>query len=243
MTDYLDFDALEKDEQKRILEALIFAGDAPMNENQICAIIYDIDEKSVLGKAEYIITLIDELNNELEERQRPYQIVKIAGGYQFATRNEYGEIVKKLLKNRVKKRLSPASMETLAIIAYRQPITKAEIELIRGVNSAEVVNTLADKELVVEVGKKESIGKPSLYGTTLEFLKRFGLNSLNDLPPLDVLSEALSEIPELDEEISENKNEEMFTENNEDTNKEEIHNFTISEEITNIQGNENGNSD
>ena len=119
--------------------------------------------------------------------------MEIAGGYQFATRREYGEVIRHLVNLRKKKRLSQAALETIAIVAYRQPITKPEVEQIRGVNSSEIMNSLLDKNLVKIVGRKDSLGKPLLYATTNEFLRVFGLKRLEDLPKLRELEEIATE--------------------------------------------------
>jgi segregation and condensation protein B len=133
--------------------------------------------------------IIEEINNELFSTGRPYRIIKIAGGWQFAIREEYGKLIQQLTKSKNKRRLSQAALEVLAITAYRQPITKPEIEQIRGVNSADIINSLVEKNLVEITGRKDSLGKPLIYGTTNEFLKTFGLYSLDDLPKLREFSE------------------------------------------------------
>ncbi|MFN8368504.1 MAG: SMC-Scp complex subunit ScpB [Candidatus Kapaibacterium sp.] len=133
--------------------------------------------------------LVEEINDELYTTERPYKVVRIAGGYQFATTSDYGEFVARLMKSRTKRRLSQAALEVLSIVAYKQPVTKPEIEAIRGVNSNEVINALVEKDLVTISGRSEAVGKPLLYGTTDEFLRTFGLHSLNDLPKLRELDD------------------------------------------------------
>lgn len=140
--------------------------------------------------------LITEINIELINTNRPFQIVEVGGGYQFSTRKEYGELIHHLTRSRPKRRFSQAALECLAIIAYRQPVTKPEIDQIRGVNSNEVVNSLVEKNLVAPVAQKETIGRPWMYGTTTEFLKAFGLNSLEDLPKLRELDEVVELLKE-----------------------------------------------
>lgn len=112
------------------------------------------------------------------------QLVQIAGGYQLATRPEYSDAVARLLA-RGSSKLSRAALETVAIVAYRQPVTQPEIEAVRGVSSSGVLKTLVDRKLIAEVGRKQTIGRPILYGTTRDFLHYFGLNDLADLPPMD----------------------------------------------------------
>lgn len=125
-----------------------------------------------------------ELQLRLGETNSGLQVVSIAGGYQLSTRPEYAEVVGRLLA-RSQSRLSRAALETLAIIAYRQPVTQAEIEAVRGVASGSVLKTLLDRGLIAEMGRKGTVGRPILYGTTSEFLHYFALDNLNDLPPLE----------------------------------------------------------
>ena len=142
------------------------------------------------------------INQDLINTGRPYQIVNYANGYQFATLGHYGQYIYNFLKSKTKRRLSQAALETLSIIAYRQPITKAEVEQIRGVNSGEIINSLVEKNLVRIVGRKEVLGKPLLFGTTQDFLKIFGLRSLEDLPKLREIDEIAEELaqPSKDEQ-------------------------------------------
>ena len=137
--------------------------------------------------------LIDELNTEYQESGRAFRIVEIAGGFQFATLREYGEYVALLSKEKGRRRLSPAALETLAIIAYRQPVAKPELESIRGVNSDQVLLSLLEKNLIAITGRADTVGRPLLYGTTDEFLRIFGLNSLSDLPRLREIEELMEE--------------------------------------------------
>ncbi len=221
------FLTLEKEQQKASLEALIFASDETITLRQIFNILVGYDnlilddndgstdikkvsqtsiEKEVLDKFNFskedIEQLIDDINQDLNDSNRPYEIVNYANGYQFATRSEYGEFVQSLLKFKTKKRLSKAALETLAIVAYRQPVSKPEVEQIRGVNSNEVVNSLIEKDFVKMVGRSDALGKPLLYGTTNEFLKQFGLKNLNELPKLRELEElSMMEYDGTDKEI------------------------------------------
>jgi len=140
------------------------------------------EEKSSALNARTIRALIDELNKEYEQRLNAFRIVEIAGGFQFATQKEYGLFVGRLRKDKTRRRLSQAGLEVLAIVAYRQPIPKPEIESIRGVNCDEVIQSLMEKDLITITGRAESVGRPLLFGTTEIFLKYFGLASLHDLP-------------------------------------------------------------
>ena len=170
---------------KSLIEALIFGAREPLSVRQIQA-LYEVQgpEGSEPRKIDYdsIARLIEELNGEYAAGDRPYRIVQIAGGYQFATQPAYAEWLGKLYKEQTRRKLSQSSIETLAIIAYKQPITKPEIESIRGVNCDYVLSTLLEKDMATIVGRAPTVGRPLLYGTTTEFLKHFGLNELNDLP-------------------------------------------------------------
>jgi segregation and condensation protein B len=151
------------------------------------------EEQIVTIDQRLVRRLIDDLNAEYEETSRAFRIVEVAGGFQFATVREFGEYVALLSKEKQRRRLSPAALETLAIIAFRQPISKPEIEAIRGVNSDQVLLSLLEKTLVAITGRSESVGRPLLYGTTEEFLRIFGLNSLNELPKLREIEELMEE--------------------------------------------------
>jgi segregation and condensation protein B len=181
---------------KALLEALIFAAQEPLSISQIRTIYQGEnsrnDESKQLG-VETIQQVIKDLNNEYGKIGRPYRIVQIADGYQFATSSDYAGWIGKLYREQGRRKLSQSGVETLAIIAYKQPITKAEIEKIRGVNCEYVLKTLLEKELLTVTGRADSVGRPLLYGTTKEFLKHFGLNSIIDLPRPREIEEILGE--------------------------------------------------
>ena len=181
---------------KALVEALIFAAQEPLSINQIRA-IYQGDVARNNGskqiEPETIKQSVIDLNLEYEKNDRPYRIVQIAGGYQFATLSDYAEWLGKLYKEQGRRKLSQSGVETLAIVAYKQPVTKAEIEKIRGVNCDYVLKTLLEKELLTVTGRAESVGRPLLYGTTKEFLKHFGLNDITDLPRPREIEEILGE--------------------------------------------------
>jgi segregation and condensation protein B len=139
--------------------------------------------------SEYIKDLIVEINNDNSDNDRPFRIVEAGGGYLLVTSRKYGKIVGKINKNIVRRKLSNANLETLAIIAYRQPISRPGVEAIRGVNSKEIINGLIEKGYIKIIGKSDAPGNPYLYGTTVDFLKSFGLNDLSDLPKLKELKE------------------------------------------------------
>lgn len=224
------FFTLDRSEQLHALEALIFASEEPLTNRMLHRLLVLEDpSQQVPGQQqlplegeqaqavpetvvptfdvpkEYFDELVEEINDQLERVERPYRIVKIAGGFQFATTPAHGQLVQRLLKAKNRRRLTQAALETVAIIAYRQPITKAEIDAIRGVNSGEVVNSLVEKQLVAMVGRAETLGKPLLYGTTEEFLRVFGLNDMSDLPKLreiDDLIKTTTTMIDLDDSIS-----------------------------------------
>ena len=131
---------------------------------------------------ERVRSTIERLNDVYEETARAFRIVKLAGGYQVMTLPEHGELLSRLRGERQLQRITPAALETLAIIAYRQPILRADLESIRGVACGEVLRGLLDRRLVRITGRADEIGRPMLYGTTKEFLQVFGLSSLKDLP-------------------------------------------------------------
>lgn len=165
-----------------VIEALVFASDDPITPQEIFNAIKGIDGPESDVDAKEIDAAVDELNKKYEESGSAFTILKIAHGYSFATRPSHAKYVGFLSTEKSKRRLSNAALETLAIIAYKQPLTKPELEMIRGVNSDYTLNTLLEKNLVTISGRAESVGRPLLYTTTDEFLKYFGLHSINDLP-------------------------------------------------------------
>lgn len=167
---------------KLYIESLIFASDKPINIKQIQQTLEthvgtDISE-------EEINSALEVLKEKYQDTSFPFEIVSIAGGYQFMTKGAYHPVVAQHLKLESKKKLSRAALETLAIISYKQPVTKTEMEAIRGVNCDYGVQKLLDMELVEIVGREDGPGKPLLYGTTEKFMDHFGINSLKDLPQL-----------------------------------------------------------
>jgi len=165
-----------------VIEALIFSSDDPLPSSEIMKAIKGIDGDDIQITDEEIAAATEELNKKYDEYNISFRIMKISGGYLFATKPEYAKYVGYLSSEKSKRRLSQAAVETLAIIAYKQPITKPELESIRGVNSDYILNTLLEKNLIAITGRAETIGRPLLYGTTPEFLKYFGLDKLSDLP-------------------------------------------------------------
>ena len=175
---------MEITEVKKIVEALIFAADHPLPEYMISNILGSAAGDADFGK------LIKDIAEDYSNRQGPIELRFIAGGWQFSTKKEYGAWVKKLYKDRTTLKLSNSALESLAVIAYKQPITRSEIEEIRGVEVSGVLETLLERKLVRIVGRKETVGRPLLYGTTQEFLKHFGLSHLSELPVIEELTPA-----------------------------------------------------
>ncbi len=170
-------------ELKAVVEALIFASPEPVTVKTLVKLLDTEPQEDILAA-------IDELK-QAYERPGGLQMVEVAGGYQIVTRPELHEWVRRLFHERTTSKLSVASLETLAVVAYKQPITGPEIAEIRGVNTAGVLGTLIERKLVKIVGRKQVVGRPFLYGTTREFLTRFGLNDLSDLPKVEDMSELL----------------------------------------------------
>ena len=169
------------------VEALLFASERSLSETKMKTVlgIESDDATAQIKKA------IDSLNASYDADSRAFRIERIAGGYRVMTREELAPLVSRLHAERQQQKLSQAALETLSIIAYRQPVMRAEIEVIRGVACGDVLRGLMDRRLVKIVGRAEELGRPMLYGTTKDFLKIFGLANLNDLPEVQgLLSEA-----------------------------------------------------
>lgn len=180
---------IEYKEMKKIIEALIFASDGPISGNRIRSTIEEIDTNQIQE-------IVDELNIEYEQQQRSFQIVHVAGGYQFVTRPEFASYIKKYYKGRSKSKLSRAALEALAIVAFKQPISRPEIDMIRGVNSDGVVKNLLERNLIQISGRSETIGRALLYSTTAEFLRYFGVNEVSELPKPKEIEELLGSAQE-----------------------------------------------
>ena len=174
---------------KAIVEALIFASPEPVTIKSLVKLL-DGESKDDIVKA------IEESEGGSTSRPGGLQIVEVAGGWQIVTRPELHEWVRRMFRERTTQKLSVAALETLAVIAYKQPVTSPEVAEIRGVNTIGVLGTLMERKLVKIVGRKQVVGRPFLYGTTREFLERFGLNDLSDLPKVEDMSELLGfELP------------------------------------------------
>ena len=184
-------------EIKPILEALLFAAEAPVPASLLAEAtecpLEDVTEGLLALAADY------------DAGGRGIRLTQMAGGWQFLTREEYAAPLGRFLRGKKKMRLSRPALETLAIIAYKQPVTKAEVDAIRGVDSSGVLNTLLERELVTIRGRSKVVGRPLLYGTTGEFLSYFGLNDLNELPRVEelkaIVGEKEPENPEAEPEL------------------------------------------
>ena len=189
MAESQDFQKSVTAELKAIIEAMIFASPEPLTPKAIYKLL-DAESKEDIQAA------LSELKKDYE-RPGGLQVVEVAGGYQIVTRPELHEWVRRLFHERATQRLSVQALETLAVIAYRQPITALEIAEVRGVNTSAVLSTLLERHLAKIVGRKRVVGRPFLYATTREFLIRFGLNDLSDLPKVEDMAGVLGFEPPL----------------------------------------------
>lgn len=183
----------KKESLKSIIESLLFVAGEPLKIKDIGAILECSEEEC--------LDLIKEMEKELDnDKSRGIKLISIEGGYQFVTKSHNSDYIQKLLKKNVRQSLSQASLESLAIIAYRQPITRVDIDDIRGVKSDSALQRLLERNLIKEIGRLEVPGRPILYGTTEEFLRAFGLETLKELPSLDLFNtEEQKEEPEFEE--------------------------------------------
>jgi segregation and condensation protein B len=208
----------------KVIEALIFSSDETLKAQEIIRAIKGIDGEEVNVSESDIDECVDALNKNYEVENKSFRIVRIAEGYLFSTQPQYAKYLGYLSSEKSKRRLSQAALETLSIIAYKQPITKPEVESIRGVNSDYTINTLLEKNLITISGRSETIGRPLLYVTTPEFLMYFGLNKISDLPKPREIEEIMQDEDFLEqkrkilmnavEESIENEQQENGPENN-----------------------------
>ena len=173
------------------VEALLFASDAPLPAERLAELV------GFLGREE-AEQAVSELNSKYEQNGSSFRIREIAGGYQMYTLPEYSDWIEAMYAKVRKQRLSKAALETLSLIAYKQPVTRVEIDLIRGVQSDAALKTLLERELVAITGRAQTVGRPLLYGTTDQFLIHFGLNDLSELPKLKELETVVGPAPELE---------------------------------------------
>jgi segregation and condensation protein B len=172
------------EELKAVIEALVYASPDPLTPKTLSKVLESEPSEDVQAS-------FDALRRDYAEGRGGLQLVEVAGGYQIVTRPELSEWVRRLFHERKSQKLSVAALETLAVIAYKQPITAPEITEIRGVNAAGVVATLLERRLIKIAGRKQVVGRPFLYATTREFLIRFGLRDLNDLPKMEDMADVL----------------------------------------------------
>lgn len=182
---------MERNDILNIFESLLFITERPITIKMFQGAFEPSLDK------ETVISVLHELTEKYKNQSGSLEIREIANGWQMATRPEFSTWIRTLFKDRLTYRLSPSAMETLSIIAYKQPITRNEIEEIRGVDVAGVLETLIDRKLIRIAGRKESMGRPLLYGTTQDFLRAFGLRRLEDLPSIESLVPA--ELPSKEE--------------------------------------------
>ena len=208
---------MEREEVKAIIENILLAADQPVSDSQFKNLLTDKVEKGALN------SILEELMEEYKSRN--LQILQVAEGYQLCTRNDYSDWVRKFLKFDKTTKLSQPSLDTLAIIAYKQPLTRLEVEEIRGVDSSGVVKTLLEKKVIAPGGRKKVPGRPIMYRTTRKFLEYFGLRDLSDLPTLEDFKEN-----EIEGEISSNQTILPFDELSDSNIKDEIFD-SVSEEL------------
>jgi len=175
-------ESLGRDESRLAIHALLFVSDRPVSADRLAEALGDVDK-------DVVVNLLDELQEELQNSGAPYQLREIAGGYQIVTSSRFAPYIRRMLQIKKSNKLSRTALETLAIIAYKQPVTRAEVESVRGVSVAYAFDTLQEKRLIKVVGVAEVPGRPKLYRTTEEFLVHFGIKSLKELPSMDEIRE------------------------------------------------------
>ena len=175
---------MDTSQAKSIIEAVIFAANEPVSVEQLARLLDELDGDTVAQ-------LIYELQKEYDATGRSFQIVEIANGFQICTRDQYADWIRKFYTTELSSRLTVSALEALAIIAYKQPVTRAEVEEVRGVNSDSVIRTLMERNLVKVIGRKQAPGRPMIYGTTTDFLMHFGLRDLSELPSVDEIEKML----------------------------------------------------
>ncbi len=181
--------------KRHIIESLIFGSDESLTPRQIQEILWAAENGALRYRMreEEILGYIRELNAEYVHAGRSFRIIHVAGGYQFATMPDFAEWLGRMVKEKSRRKLSQATLETLSVIAYKQPVTKPEIEAIRGVNADYAIQKLMERGLVTIAGRAMTPGRPLLYGTTMDFLKHFGLNDLSELPKPREIEEIMAE--------------------------------------------------
>jgi segregation and condensation protein B len=191
--------------REQIVEALLFSSETPLSASKIANVVG-------AASAQDIRETIDRLNQKYLELNRSFQIQEIAGGFQMVTKPEYSNYLQQLFKIKSENKLSGAALETLAVIAYKQPVLRAEVEAVRGVSCGEMIRAVMEKDLIKIVGRAEELGRPMLYGTTKKFLEVFGLGSLEDLPKVPELLPSVKHTPIVEGEKKEEGKKETATE-------------------------------
>lgn len=176
---------------KRVIEAILFAAGKPLRARQIADAVESVD-------ARVVRRLLKQLAFEYDEAERGFQIIEVQKGFQLIAREAYAPWVRRLFTKEVSAKLTPAALEALAIVAYQQPVTRADVDEIRGVNSGSVMSSLIERNLINITGRKDSPGRPFLHGTTDRFLEHFGLKNINDLPTLEEIGEMFNPLAEDD---------------------------------------------
>tara|TARA_Y100001970_G_C13915612_1_gene690810 strand:+ start:52 stop:654 length:603 start_codon:yes stop_codon:yes gene_type:complete len=185
---------MKNKEIDKIIEALLFANPSPINQAQLNQVFNN--------PVPSLIDAVKRLNNFYIKHEKPYSINSIAGGFQLATNSDYDSWIRRLLRKSNKLTLSSAALDTLAIVAYKQPIGRYDVEAIRGVDSSGVIKTLLSRNLIKIKGRADGPGRPLLYSTTKSFLEYFGINRLTDMPKLKEVSELIEADPSLGEQIT-----------------------------------------
>ena len=213
--------------KSQIIEALIFGSDEPLTARQIMTILWTAENGGprLRVKEDDVLGFIRELNADYVHSGRPFRIIHVAGGFQYATMPEFAEWLGRMVKEKARRKLTQATIETLSVIAYKQPVTKPEIEAIRGVNADYAIQKLMERGLITIVGRAATPGRPLLYGTTQDFLKHFGINDLSELPKpreideiiadhgMDMEREILKRMGKTEEEIAEKLGTTVVSEN------------------------------
>ncbi len=182
---------MDREQLRSVIESLLFMSESSLNLERLSAVIEGVEKSEIRS-------VVEELQSEYETQGRGFRLVEVAGAYQLRTPKENADWVKNLFRGKAT-RMSRPTLETLAILAYKQPITRVEIEQIRGVSVEGILSTLLERQLARIVGRKDIAGKPFLYGTTREFLELFNLKDLTDLPTLKEMDEiTLPEVPQQD---------------------------------------------
>ena len=183
--------ALDEAAAARMIEAILFAAGKPLKPVQIAGAVKFMDARAVRRT-------LKRLAQEYDEEERGFQLIEVQNGFQLTARESYAPWIQRLFTKEISSKLTPAALETLAIVAYHQPATRADVEEIRGVNSDSVMNSLIERKLIGITGRKDAPGRPFLHATTDRFLEHFGLKNLSDLPTLEEISAMFNPLPEDD---------------------------------------------